>query len=1055
MGTRPKMYHERKPVADVKFVLGDESTVECLLTRSVLCDRGYDAADVDEDDKSVSCNADDDDDDDILDVDDTETEMMKEMGLPSQFGNPQRNLDSGIVKKETKTKTKKKPRKKHRKRKKQRNSSKEFEDVEKSLGECSTSLDTEMSEESQSLIVPVELFQSIEQNNSNFDAVWQDYWSNYGEYLVWHGWVSKYPDQIDADSYAVPPIAEVEVVSTNDGCDLNNEQETNNSVPENGFPSDVGQNFNENNSNILPQNDETNSQSEYLQRDSDANHCLEEEKTSNISLSNSEDVSGRQDQCPVYQPCSQQTTTAEEQINQQRTSADLHQNGNQVCRDGEELVHNSDQPNMNGHQGNSKSVYWSYKTQGRTFDAAVESTMARCTESGMLCEESSKFSEQQGNCSDSATGNKESKLIEMMHCYSISKDHVANTDEHGDVANTEKHDSELSTENGRRSDFNYNDMWESLWTEHYQESYWFYYIQFQESYERHLNRHHQNEDTVLEEVSSSNNNPKEFNVVSNGTLSHSNFGSVSNGFQETQSIENDIGHSVVENNVDAMSTEQSRTDSEDTFLSLQQNSDFCESKETCLEKMNNEEDEDKPPEELPTKSVKCSLVKESDKLHEEFKLEPTADSQLDCTAEGSSMMETLDSLGFNMFQENSARKATVSSIQWRLHPNTLRHYSKVNTGKQPVHIYFDDDDDEEEEDVDNGDDEMREKFTDKVEELEKNKVVQKVKKFLSGIEPLTDKAANLGNEEKLHSSDCPENDSVPSAETKIETQIPDPLDCVKNSEGVSDTPSETTPSCEDSVAKQGVHFVDTVKPNSSTEGSDEKCLQKLKPSAGKSKKQKQKMDIPAEILEDQTLRKYWSQRFRLFSRFNKGVKLHKDSWFSVTPEKIAEYVAERCRCDVVVDGFCGVGGNAIQFAFTCQYVIAIDIDPVKVGYAQHNAELYGVADRIEFIVGDFLQVVPHLNAVDVVYLDPPWGGPNYLTADVFDVETMELKASDIFAAARKVTNNVAFSAPRNTSTEQLCKLAGEHGKVEIEQNILNNKVKTITAYYGELIVERK
>ncbi len=43
-----------------------------------------------------------------------------------------------------------------------------------------------------------------------------------------------------------------------------------------------------------------------------------------------------------------------------------------------------------------------------------------------------------------------------------------------------------------------------------------------------------------------------------------------------------------------------------------------------------------------------------------------------------------------------------------------------------------------------------------------------------------------------------------------------------------------------------------------------------------------------------------------------------EGWFSVTPEKIAEHIAERCRCDVIVDSFCGVGGNTIQFAFTCE-----------------------------------------------------------------------------------------------------------------------------------------
>lgn len=43
-----------------------------------------------------------------------------------------------------------------------------------------------------------------------------------------------------------------------------------------------------------------------------------------------------------------------------------------------------------------------------------------------------------------------------------------------------------------------------------------------------------------------------------------------------------------------------------------------------------------------------------------------------------------------------------------------------------------------------------------------------------------------------------------------------------------------------------------------------------------------------------------------------------ESWFSVTPEQIAKYIAERCKCDTIIDAFCGAGGNAIQFAFTCE-----------------------------------------------------------------------------------------------------------------------------------------
>ncbi|MGH0142966.1 UNVERIFIED_CONTAM: hypothetical protein FKN15_077458 [Acipenser sinensis] len=49
-------------------------------------------------------------------------------------------------------------------------------------------------------------------------------------------------------------------------------------------------------------------------------------------------------------------------------------------------------------------------------------------------------------------------------------------------------------------------------------------------------------------------------------------------------------------------------------------------------------------------------------------------------------------------------------------------------------------------------------------------------------------------------------------------------------------------------------------------------------------------------------------------------KINEEGWFSVTPEKIAKHIAVRVQvsfhCDVIIDSFCGVGGNSIQFALT-------------------------------------------------------------------------------------------------------------------------------------------
>ncbi|CAJ0968884.1 unnamed protein product [Ranitomeya imitator] len=207
----------------------------------------------------------------------------------------------------------------------------------------------------------------------------------------------------------------------------------------------------------------------------------------------------------------------------------------------------------------------------------------------------------------------------------------------------------------------------------------------------------------------------------------------------------------------------------------------------------------------------------------------------------------------------------------------------------------------------------------------------------------------------------------------------------------------------------------------------------------KKKKQKKKIQLlPPEIAADPHLAKYWAQRYRLFSRFDEGIKLDEgyisvikmhfgtnlpagrfggrtahapailqdggaqgedgrtdtgtpEGWFSVTPEKIAEHIAHRVRqCmsgAVVVDAFCGVGGNAIQFALAGMHVIAVDIDPVKLDLAYNNAMVYGVADRIELIRADFMCIARDLKA-DVVFLSPPWGGPDYVSAETFDIKTM-------------------------------------------------------------------
>ncbi|XP_004536715.1 trimethylguanosine synthase [Ceratitis capitata] len=227
---------------------------------------------------------------------------------------------------------------------------------------------------------------------------------------------------------------------------------------------------------------------------------------------------------------------------------------------------------------------------------------------------------------------------------------------------------------------------------------------------------------------------------------------------------------------------------------------------------------------------------------------------------------------------------------------------------------------------------------------------------------------------------------------------------------------------------------------------------------GKKKKNRKLKGVPDFVLENKEILKYWRKRFSLFSRYDDGIRLDCESWFSVTPEKIATHLADRLSCDLIIDAFCGCGGNAIQFARTCNRVIAIDIDPIKISMAKHNAKIYGVDHKIDFIIGDFLQLsrCGRFHS-DIIFLSPPWGGPKYKRKDHYDIENylQPCNASSLMETAKSISENVVFYLPRNTTISQVIKLADKGNRCEVEHNYLDSRLVAITALYGESILKEK
>jgi trimethylguanosine synthase len=150
---------------------------------------------------------------------------------------------------------------------------------------------------------------------------------------------------------------------------------------------------------------------------------------------------------------------------------------------------------------------------------------------------------------------------------------------------------------------------------------------------------------------------------------------------------------------------------------------------------------------------------------------------------------------------------------------------------------------------------------------------------------------------------------------------------------------------------------------------------------------------------------------------------------------------------IVMDAFCGVGGNSIQFALSprVKKVIAVDRSADAIACARHNAAIYGVLHKIDFVCADFFELVNtrwKFEEIGAVFLSPPWGGPGYRDDLVFNVETMQpYAASYIVERARTVTDNLALYLPRTSDLNQLASLIGDEEEMEAVHYCIGRKSK--------------
>jgi trimethylguanosine synthase len=201
--------------------------------------------------------------------------------------------------------------------------------------------------------------------------------------------------------------------------------------------------------------------------------------------------------------------------------------------------------------------------------------------------------------------------------------------------------------------------------------------------------------------------------------------------------------------------------------------------------------------------------------------------------------------------------------------------------------------------------------------------------------------------------------------------------------------------------------------------------------------------------DPKSLAKYYRQRYDFFHRFDEGIQIDTEGWYSVTPEAIGHHIAQHSTPGSVVwDAFAGVGGNSIQYALAGMNVVATELDPDRIRMCRENARIYGVDQYIDFLQADALSMKNiWRGGFDTVFLSPPWGGPEYLKSEVYDALTMlPIDCKAMIETATRMKGKLVFYMPKNTELTRLATLLPPNATLTIEKHYLDDRLKVLVIH---------
>ena len=148
----------------------------------------------------------------------------------------------------------------------------------------------------------------------------------------------------------------------------------------------------------------------------------------------------------------------------------------------------------------------------------------------------------------------------------------------------------------------------------------------------------------------------------------------------------------------------------------------------------------------------------------------------------------------------------------------------------------------------------------------------------------------------------------------------------------------------------------------------------------------------------------------------KQIQMDEEAFYSVTDQ----YTADRISKDLlnvlpdiktITDATACIGGNTYSFSKFFPVVQAIELDTERFQYLQHNLNILETQNVISYC-GDLMMVCLQLYQ-DLIFVDPPWGGPDYKSKPSVDLYVSDIELSEVCEHIKDATRYIALKVPVN------------------------------------------